>query len=67
VGAGDAGDAGEPGVQEQGRAGLYGGRAPGASDVFKQITKKYGEFNKKAGAWRNVALSYGETPQMEME
>lgn len=46
-------------------ASLYGGRAPAANDLFKQITKKYGEFNKKAGGWRNVVLSYGETPQME--
>ena len=45
---------------------LYGRRAPAANDVFEQITKKYGEFNKMAGGWRNVVLSYGETPQMEM-
>ena len=57
-------------VQEEFKAwhsSLYGGRAPGTSDVFKQITKKYGEFNKKAGGWCNAVLSYGETPQMVME
>jgi len=47
--------------------GLYSGRAPAASDLFKQITKKYGEFNKKAAGWCNVALSYSEAAQMEME
>jgi len=49
-------------------SGVYGRRAPAAHDLFKQITKKYGEFNKKEGGWRNVQLSYGDdTPQMEMK
>ena len=46
---------------------LYSGRTPAASDLFKQITKKYGEFNKANSGWCNVALSYSETAQMEME
>ena len=45
----------------------YGGRSPLASLLFQEITKKYGEFNKKAGGWRHLVLSYGDTPQMEME
>jgi len=45
---------------------LYGRRAPAANDLFKQITKKYGEFNKNVSGWCNAVLSFGETPQMEM-